>query len=133
MEVAGLFSGQLDLVSNKRDFDFMISLFELTMKGEYLQLPPNWSRASHVASLTTRQLLTPGARTQLKFTSGRLVGHRLAAGSRLVAVVSVLRSSAQDINYGTGKVVSEETIADAGVPLRISWFASSYIDLPVRR
>jgi uncharacterized protein len=132
-ELAGLFSGQLDFVANKRDFDFGISLFELTPKGEYVQLPPYWSRASHVASLRTRRLLTPGKREQVKFTSVRLMGHRLGAGSRLVAVLSVLRSSAQEINYGTGKAVSEETIADAGAPLTISWFADSFIDLPVRR
>lgn len=133
IEVAGLFSGQLDIITNKRDFDFSMSLYELTPGGEYVQIPPYWSRASHVSSLRTRRLLRPGAREQLKFRSVRLAGHRLGAGSRLIAVLSVLRSPAQEINYGTGKPVSEEMIADAGAPLTIRLLAGSFIELPVRR
>jgi hypothetical protein len=36
-----------------------------------------------------------------------------------------------EINYGTGKDVSGETVADAKEPLQIKWFDDSYIDLPV--
>lgn len=132
-ELAGLFAGKLEFITNKRDFDFGLSLFELTPDGKYIQLPPYWSRASHVESASTRRLLTPGAREQLRFTSRRLMGHRLGTGSRVVAVLGVLRGTGQEINYGTGKTVSEETIADAGAPLTIRWFTDSYIDLPVRR
>jgi putative CocE/NonD family hydrolase len=133
MELAGLFTGKLDFITNKRDFDFGISVYELTPKGEYIQLPPYWSRASHVESASTRRLLTPEARQRLSFTSRRLMGHRLGAGSRVVVLLGVLRSTGQEINYGTGKIVSEETIADAGPPLTIRWFTDSSIDLPVRR
>jgi len=37
------------------------------------------------------------------------------------------------INYGTGKDVSDETIADAKEPLNIQWFDDSFIDVPVWR
>jgi uncharacterized protein len=37
------------------------------------------------------------------------------------------------INYGTGKDVSDETIADAKEPLQLKWFGDSFIDVPIRR
>jgi uncharacterized protein len=39
----------------------------------------------------------------------------------------------QHVNYGTGKDVSDETIADAREPIRIQWFGESFIDVPVFR
>jgi hypothetical protein len=29
--------------------------------------------------------------------------------------------------------VSEETIADGRIPLKIQWYGGSYIDIPIRR
>jgi uncharacterized protein len=48
-------------------------------------------------------------------------------------VHGVLRSPGQQINYGTGKDVNDETIADAGEPLTIRWSNRSYLELPVWR
>jgi len=132
-EVSGLFSGHLELVANKRDFDFAVSIFEHRADGTYLQLPPYQSRASYVASVTKRRLLTPGARERLDFTSIRLASHLCRAGSRIVVVLGVIRNPGQQINYGTGKDVSDETIADAGKPLRVRWSNRSWIELPVWR
>jgi uncharacterized protein len=130
-EISGLFSAHLDLVANKRDFDFGISIFEQRPDGTYLQLPPYQSRASYVADLTRRRLLTPGARERLDLTSIRLASHLCRAGSRLVLVLGVLRSPGQQINYGTGKDVNDETIADAGDPLTIRWSNRSWLELPI--
>jgi len=77
-EVSGLFSGRLDFITNKNDFDFNIALYELTPKNDYVE-------------------------------RGR------------------------QINYGTGRNVSDETIQDAKVPLEIKWYSDSYVDLPVWR
>ncbi len=132
-ELSGLFSGRLDLVANKKDFDFQISLYELTTKGEYVELAPFWARASYVNDLSPRRLLTPGKRQRLDFQSRRLMSRQLQTGSRLVAVLSVIREPGRQINYGTGKNVSDETIADAKPPLMIRWFSDSYIQVPVRR
>jgi uncharacterized protein len=44
-----------------------------------------------------------------------------------------VKNSAQQINYGTGNLVSDESIKDAGEALRISWLPGSYVSLPVRR
>jgi hypothetical protein len=34
-------------------------------------------------------------------------------------------------NYGTGKDVSDESIADAGEPLRVKWHNDSYVNVPL--
>jgi hypothetical protein len=134
LDVSGLMSGHLELVTNKRDFDFVVSPYELTADGQYLQLPPYTSRASHVASLSTRRLLVPGRRERLDFTSGlRPLGRRLGRGSRLVVVVGVIKNPGQEINYGAARDVSDESVADAGEPLRIRWLGGSYVDVPVHR
>lgn len=134
VEVTGLLSGRLELITNKRDFDFTVTMYELTADGLYFQLPPYTSRASHVGSLRLRRLLTPGKRERLDFRSElRFVSVRVGAGSRFVAVLAVVKNPGQQINYGSGKSVSEESMAAAGVPLTIRWLGGSYLDLPVRR
>jgi len=50
-----------------------------------------------------------------------------------VVVLGAIKSPQAQINYGTGKDVSDETIADAGEALTIQWFADSFLDLPIRR
>jgi putative CocE/NonD family hydrolase len=134
VEVSGLMSGHLELIANKRDFDFTITPYEWTADGQYVQLPPYTSRASHVASLSERRLLTPGTLSRLDSSSGiRMMSRRLASGSRFVIVLSVVKNPRQQINYGTGKDVSNESVADAGEPLTIRWLSGSYVEFPVRR
>ena len=132
-EVSGLPSGHLELVANKRDFDFFISIFELRRDGTYRSLPPYQSRASHVADITRRRLLAPGARERLDWENVRLASQLCEAGSRIVMVIGVIRGPSQQINYGTGKNVNDETIADAGEPVTIRLSNRSYLDLPVWR
>ena len=132
-EISGLFRGHLELVTNKRDFDFGISIFELRPDGTYLQIPPYQSRASYVADPTRRRLLTPGVRERLDLKSIRLASHLCRAGSRIVVVLGVLRSPGQQINYGSGKDVNDETIAGAGEPLTIRWSNRSWLELPAWR
>jgi hypothetical protein len=54
-------------------------------------------------------------------------------GSRIVVVLSVIKESGRQVNYGTGNDVSDETINDAGEPLQIEWLGGSYFEFPVRR
>src|SRR6185295_4837618 len=90
-ELSGLFSGRLDFAANKKDFDFNIALYELMSKDEYVLLSTYWSRASYARDLGHRRLLTPGKRQRLDFASVRLMSRQLQAGSRLVAVLSVIK------------------------------------------
>ncbi len=131
-EVSGLFSGHFELVTNKKDFDFNVALYELTPAGKYHLLAPYWSRASYTGHPGERRLLTPGKRERLDFESIRLMSQQLQTGSRIVAVISVIKESARQINYGRGKDVSGESVADAGEPLHIQWLPGSFIELPLR-
>jgi predicted acyl esterase len=131
-ELSGLFSGSLDVAINKKDFDAYIALYELNARGEYFLLTTWQMRASHARDLTTRTLLIPGQRRRLAFTSIRLTSRMLEPGSRIVALVGPIKAPVFQINLGSGKDVSDETIADAGAPLEIRWFADSFIDLPIR-
>jgi putative CocE/NonD family hydrolase len=131
VELSGLFSGVLELITNKKDFDFAVSLFELKPDGKYLLIPPFQTRASYANDRTHRHLLTPGKRERLSFQSIRLASVQLEGGSRLVVVLQVIKNQGQEINYGTGKRVADETIADAGAPLTIQWLPGSFIEIPV--
>jgi uncharacterized protein len=48
-------------------------------------------------------------------------------------VLGINKNSDWQINYGTGKDVSDETIDDAKEPLEKKWFADSYVKIPVWR
>jgi hypothetical protein len=77
--------------------------------------------------------LTPGRRQQLDFQSGRLTSRQFQAGSRLAVVLKIVKSPGAQINYGTGRDVSDETIADGKEPLSLQWFGGSFVDVPVWR
>jgi hypothetical protein len=132
-EVSGLFSGTLRVVTNKKDFDFAIQLYELTPSHEYFELSWLLARASYVSDRRHRHLLSPGAVQQLHVQSGRLTSRMFEPGSRLVVLISAVRQPNTEINYGTGKDIARETIADAKTPLDIQWLGSSTIDIPVRQ
>ena len=129
-ELSGLFSGHLDFIANKKDFDFEIDLYEKTAQGEYFLLTSYWTRASYAEDPSHRHPLTPGKRQTLDFQSQRLMSHQLQAGSRIVMVLSFLKEPGRQIDYGTGKDVSEETIQDAREPLEVKWYNKSCLSIP---
>jgi predicted acyl esterase len=133
VEMSGLFSGHVDFVTNKKDFDFEVDVYELIPQGKYVQLSEYWTRASYINDHTRRKLLEPGKRQQFDFSSIRLMSRQLQAGSRVIAVISVIKESGRQINYGTGKDVSDETIQDAAEPLEIQWFGDSSLTMPVSK
>jgi predicted acyl esterase len=132
-ELSGLFSGRVDFVTNKKDFDFEIDLYELTPHGDYVQLAPYWSRASYAGNLSHRRLLTAGKREHLDFRGVRLMSRQLQQGSRIVAVLRVIKEQGRQINYGTGEDVNTETIRNAMTALEVHWYSDSYLDLPIGR
>ena len=62
-----------------------------------------------------------------------MVSRQLSAGSRLVVVLNVNKNAFAQVNYGTGKDVSDESIADAKEPLRVRWHGDGFIKIPIRR
>jgi putative CocE/NonD family hydrolase len=135
VDVSGALTGELDFRVNKMDMDVSVSLYELLPSGEYLRLyePACDFRASYARDRTRRRLLKAGVRQQLPFQCERLMGRRVQAGSRVVLVLGINKRPDQQINYGTGGDVSTETIEDARVPLRIRWYNTSYIEVPIQR
>jgi len=134
-EFDGLFSGRLDFTVNKMDLDLYVTLYERQAGGDYIRLfgPSYEFRASYAKDRVHRHLLKAGERQQLTFKSERLASRQLQAGSRLVMVLGINKRPDREINYGTGNDVSEESIADGKIPVKVRWYGDSYIDIPVRR
>ncbi|MYM84282.1 CocE/NonD family hydrolase [Duganella sp. FT50W] len=129
VEVNGLFHVRFDVITNKRDFDLVVEFFEKRRDGKFLPLASYLGRASHMRDRGTRHLLRPGQPTTLTFSSQTLTARLLGAGSRIIAVIGVPKQPDMQINYGSGRPVSDESIADAGEPIIIKWRHGSYVDL----
>lgn len=131
VSVSGMFSGELKVRINKRDMDVTVVLYEMMADGKAMQLSHYLGRASHAGDMSVRKLLAPFEWTTIPFERTRMVSRRLRAGSRLLVVVDVVKDAFHQINYGTGKDVSDESIADAGEPLRVDWHTDSVIRVPL--
>jgi len=129
--VNGSFLGQLKVSINKKDFDFGVTLYELTSQGEYFHLSYIVGRASYAEDITQRNLLTPNERTTIPFSNTHFISKKLSKGSRLVAHINVNKNPFSELNYGTGKAVIEETIADATEPLAVKWYNDSFVEIPI--
>jgi len=132
VDVAGRLSGVLDFTINKQDVDLVLMLYELRSTGEYVKLfdPAYAFRASYAKDRVHRHLLVAGVRQQLPFQSEKMIGRQLQAGSRLVLTLGINKRADSQVNYGSGKDVSEESIADGRAPVRIRWHDGSFIEIP---
>jgi hypothetical protein len=131
LQITGRFTGEIVASINKKDMDYSIALFEQMPDGRYFYLSYYMGRASFARSNTNRQLLTPGKKEIIPFDNSYITGRQLSKGSRIVAIVNINKSPFEQINYGTGKDVSTETIKNAGAPLLVQWYNNSYLDIPV--
>jgi hypothetical protein len=48
-------------------------------------------------------------------------------------LVTVNKNAFAQVNYGTGKDVSDESVADAQEPLEVRWYTDSFVRVPIRR
>jgi uncharacterized protein len=133
IDVGGLFSAQLEFTVNKMDMDLNIMLYERLANGDYICLfnPAYEFRASYAQDRVNRHLIGAGERQELSIKPERITSRRLQAGSRLVMVLGVNKRPDREINYGTGNDVSEESIADGKIPIKVRWYSDSYIEIPV--
>jgi putative CocE/NonD family hydrolase len=131
IDVTGVPTGALEITLNRQDVDLTLALHEQRPNGDRIPLfdPPIAFRASYAADRTQRRLLQPGKRERIELRSERVTSHRVAAGSRLMLTVSVVERGDRQINYGSGKDVSEETAADGRRPLRLTLHAGSYMEV----
>lgn len=129
--INGTFTGALKSIINKKDMDVSILLYEQLPDGRYFYLSDFLGRASYAKDRSKRQLLSPGKPETIPYTNSFFTSKRLSKGSRLVVLVGINKNKHWQVNYGTGKDVSDETIKDGKVPLQIQWFNDSYINVPV--
>lgn len=133
LQVNGIFTGELKAIINKKDMDIGVVLYEVMPNGKCFELSYFLGRASYAKDAGTRQLLHPGVKEAIPFTRTRMISKQLSKGSRLLVVLNINKNPFAQVNYGTGKDVSEENIKDAGEPLKIWWGNDSFINVPVMR
>ena len=131
VEISGTFLGEIKATINKRDMDIGVVLYEATPNGELFHLSYFIGRASYAKDMSVRRLLTPGKLESIPFDRTRMVSRKLNKGSRLLVTLNINKNPYAQINYGTGKDVSDEDINDAKTPLQIKWHNDSYIKIPV--
>lgn len=129
--INGSFLGQLFTTSNKKDMDVSMALYEQTHDGKYFFLTRYLGRASYAKDNTRRKLLNPNKKEDIPFDNTRFVSKKINKGSRFVILLNINKHPFEIINYGTGKSVAEESLADAGEPLHIQWHNDSYIQIPI--
>ena len=132
IEFNGSYFGELKMSINKKDMDCSIVVYEQTPEGKYFKLTQQYiGRASLAKDKEKRQLLTPNKKESFPFTNVRMTSKKLKKGSRLVLVLNVNKHPFEQVNYGTGKKVSDETMKDATEPLHVKWFNDSYVKIPI--
>ncbi len=134
-ELNGSFHGALQVAINKKDFDCNIIWYEQTVDGKFHSLSLAFvGRASLAKDNEKRQLLIPSQKTSFPFTNVRMTSKKIKKGSRIIVVINGIKHPFSQINYGSGKDVSEETMgADAKESLQIKWFSDSFIKIPIKR
>jgi hypothetical protein len=134
MELSGLFSGHLDLIVNKMDLDINVMLYELKANGDYVRLfnPVYELRLSYAQDRAHRRLLRAGERQEVVFKSERLTSRQLEKGSRLVMALRLGKRPDREVNYGTGGDVSEESMPDGKIAVKVRWLNDSFLEVPIR-
>jgi putative CocE/NonD family hydrolase len=131
MEITGSFVVRLNVMINKRDMDVSVAMYEQMPDGKYFQLGSYITRASYAKDRERRQLLQPGRIEIIPINNSIFTSRKISAGSKLLVILSIIKSPHWQINYGTGKDVSDETLADAKIPLQIRWYNNSVIKVPI--
>ncbi len=131
--ISGSVSASIVASINKKDMDLAIDLYELMPDGKYFKLQSEVQRASLAKDKTKRQLLQPGQIETIPVSNTAIVSKQLQKGSRLVVVVGMQNNSYWQVNYGSGKDVSDETMLDAKEPFQIKWYNNSMVKIPVIR
>lgn len=129
--ISGSFAGELIIESNKKDFDFSVNLYELTPEGKYFHLSYYIGRASYNKSNEDRALLKPNQATTIAFDNTRIVCKKISKDSRVVVIINGNKNAYAQVNYGTGRDVSNESILDASQPLKLLINTQSKITLPI--
>jgi len=130
--VSGSFTGELVVTINKKDFDAGVTVLEQLPDGRLFHLASWLGRASFAADPSLRKLLTPRKVERIRFETS-VVSRQISKGSRLLVLLDVNKNSIAQVNYGTGKDVSDESLSDAGEPLHVRWHTDGFVKIPFDR
>lgn len=133
MQMNGSLEGEVKIMLNKKDADLSFDLYEYTADSNYIHLSGTYQRISYILNPRKRSLVQPGNFITIPIYNSNLTSKLVHKGSRLVLMAGALRDSGIEINYGSGKSVADESIADAKEPLVIKWSNFSYIKLPLKK
>ena len=128
--ISGSFTGDLHVIINKKDFDLGVTVYEAMPDGKLFHLGYAIHRASYAEDPTKRRLLSPGKPHHVKFET-TVVSRQMLPGSRLLVLVDAIKNPSAQVNYGTGKDVSDESVKDAGDALKIAIQGGSYFEIPL--
>ena len=131
-ELAGAITGFFEIAVNKKDVDIGYNFYEMDKDGKVFHLNNYRSRASFANDMSKRHLLTPNQKTTIPIVNARMTAKLIEKGSRLVIVLNVNKNKEAQVNMGSGKNVSDETMADAGENLTLKWFNDSKINIPLK-
>lgn len=129
--MSGNLSGVFNVSINKRDFDTDTYLYQIQPDGKSSLLSTHIVRASYAKNNEKRQLLEPNKMEQIPINNSYFMSKKIEKGSKLLLLVGVNKNPNWQINYGSGKDVSDETVKDSGEPMEIKWYNDSYVEIPV--
>lgn len=129
--ISGNLAGSFHVSINKKDMDTDTFLYQIQPDGKPILLSTNTTRASYAKNNEVRQLLVPNKMGQIPIKQSFFISKKIEKGSKLLLMVGISKNPNWQINYGTGKDVSDETIKDAEEPLEIKWYNDSYVEIPV--
>lgn len=129
--MSGNLSGVFNVSVNKKDFDTDTYLYQISPDGKSYLLSTHIVRASYAKDNENRQLLEPNNIEQIPIKNSYVMSRKIEKGSKFLLLVGVNNNPNWQINYGSGKDVSDETVKDAGEPLEIKWYNESYVEIPV--
>lgn len=129
--ISGMLTANLKVKVNKKDMDVFVQLYEKTADGHYFILNNNLQRASFNENTTERKLLRPNTVETITMNRNFLTCKQLAKGSKIGIAIGINKDPNWQVNYGTGKDVSTETMADAKEPFVIQWLSDSVINIPI--
>ncbi len=125
----GIFEGELNVAINKRDMDVLIKFYEILPDGSYFHLSEYLARASYARDNENRELLEPFKNYKFPIKQSLMTSRKISKGSKILVIIGANKSKYWEVNYGTGKTVSTETIKDAGEPLLIKLINDSYLSI----
>jgi len=112
-EISGFFKLTAFISIDQPDTDFEATVYEIDRNGQSILLTNDQIRARYRESQRSAKLVTTRQPLRYDFNHFTFVSRRIAEGSRLRLTIGPMNSIDTEKNYNSGKLVAEETMADA--------------------